>query len=241
MAIAWSAAAGSALLLLSGPGCSVSDGDGRVSGSLNVPDCWTGSFDLSPDFFAANYDHNTLQVRLQRGSDFENFSDGLTLLVNDVNGLPLRATSSVSLPAGVTPPGVPIMLDLNPSKVSATTYLQRTCRTQTVTLYAVKAVAVPTDGTCLADLIPGADPTSGCQSAAASTMGSGQSLVYFDSVYHGDPDGPASERLVKGCFDLYLADPRETPLGGGLPTCRGHLRGAFSFYFERGRPAQPFP
>ena len=39
-----------------------------------------------------------------------------------------------------------------------------------------------------------------------------------------------------------FADPRETPPPGNQPpTCRGPLRGNFSFFFERGRPSQPFP
>ena len=35
------------------PACSLGGGTGTCSGTLDVPDCWSGPFDLHPDFFAA--------------------------------------------------------------------------------------------------------------------------------------------------------------------------------------------
>ena len=92
----------------------------------------------------------------------------------------------------------------------------------------------------------GADPTLGCDPAkeAPNGVGSGKSLIAFTYVFDGKVDEPqAAERLTSGCFDVYLADPREVAPGGlgPPPRCRGHIRGTFSFYFERGRPSQPFP
>ena len=65
-----------------------------------------------------------------------------------------------------------------------------------------------------------------------------------DPVFDGDPtEVSAAQRLNQGTFDVYLADPREICPGGlgPPPLCRGSLHGEFNFYFERGRPAQPFP
>jgi hypothetical protein len=72
----------------------------------------------------------------------------------------------------------------------------------------------------------------------------GTSSIVFNHLFDGNPnESDASKRLTDATFDFYLADPREI-CSGGLgppPPCRGHLSGNFHFYFERGRPAQPFP
>lgn len=238
------------------PACSQAEGDGKVAGTLNIPNCWTGKFDLSPDFFAANPYKQGLQVRIQNGSDIESFSDGIALLIQDVwqirpdpsTGSPGRYGQplDVSLPPEVTPPGVPVKPDPNPAIVNMTLYLGRSCRTQNVTLHAVREVTLTPDGTCDAPALVGADPAAGCDPSAESPagVGSGKSFVAFTSVFDGKLDEPiASERRTKGCFDVYLADPREVAPGGlgPPPKCRGHIKGTFDFFFERGRPSQPFP
>jgi hypothetical protein len=83
-----------------------------------------------------------------------------------------------------------------------------------------------------------------------------QSTIVFQSLFDGDPgESSAAKRYtnVPDCssvpagtpcgFDLYFADPREVCPGGGgpPPPCRAHLTGWFNFYFQRGKPAQPFP
>src|SRR5450631_3589896 len=75
-----------ALAAVVAPACSLGAGTGTVKGSLNVPDCWSGPFDLHPDFFAAAPTSATdsLQIRIQHGGDYETFSDGLMILVDDV-------------------------------------------------------------------------------------------------------------------------------------------------------------
>ena len=72
----------------------------------------------------------------------------------------------------------------------------------------------------------------------------GHSTITFTSLYDGNPNAvSAAERLNQGTFTVYLADPREMCPGGvgPPPPCRGYLHGSFKFYFQRGRPAQPFP
>jgi hypothetical protein len=237
------------------PACSQGEGEGQIRGTLNVASCWNGSFELDATFYAAIPYRQGMAMRFQSGSDFENFSDGLSILIADINAVrpsegnpgKYRQPLRVALPPGVAPPGTPVTPDPNPPLVSAALYLQRTCRTETVTLQAVDQVTAPTDGaTCGAPSIQGADPTQGCapDKSAAAGFGTGRSVIAFTSVANGKLDEPtAAERLNAGCFDIYLADPREGNPGGQgpPPPCRGHIRGSFSFFFERGRPAQPFP
>ena len=74
-----------ALAAVLAPACSLGNGTGSCSGTLDVPDCWAGPFDLHPDFFAAvpTADTDSMQLRIQHGGDYETFSDGLIILVDD--------------------------------------------------------------------------------------------------------------------------------------------------------------
>lgn len=251
-----SAAALATLLVGLSPACSQGEGEGRITGTLNVPSCWSGAFELSPDFFGAVPYREGLQLRIQSGSDYESFSDGLSILLYDISkirpdpsrGFPGRYKEplTVDLPPEVTPPGVPVEANPDPSIVGMTLYLQKTCRTQNVTLHAIKEVSIANDGSCVANAVMGADPTQGCapDKESPAGVGTGRSVIAFTSVANGKLDEEtAAERLTAGCFDIYLADPREEAPGGlgPPPRCRGHIKGSFSFFFERGRPAQPFP
>ncbi len=264
------------------PACSLSDGQGNVTGTLNVPACWSGKFELRPDFFAGVPYRKTLQLRIQSGGDFESFSDGISILIDDVAQIRGADDSSrpslygvplvVSLAPGVVPPGVPIPAVASPASVHFALYLQRTCHTQDVALYALDRVTVNADGTC--DAVDGStDPLacsaiqpapvtdggaeggsdSGAPDATVPVPDAGApvsapnvrgSTITFTSLFDGNPDEDiAAKRLNEGSFDVYLADPRDVCPGGlgPPPRCRGHLTGSFKFYFQRGRPAQPFP
>src|SRR5690606_8172230 len=65
------------------PACSQGEGEGRISGTLDVPSCWAGPFALAPDFFAAVPYREGIQLRIQNGSDFQTFSDRLPKLLHD--------------------------------------------------------------------------------------------------------------------------------------------------------------
>jgi hypothetical protein len=180
----------------------------------------------------------------------------------------------VSLPPSVTAPGVPVQAQANPSIVHATLYLQHSCRTQNLALYALSAVTLNPDGTCVPpvgstdscgapatapfDVDAGADatvasPVAGTDAGAGAGDGGpappappaiGTSTIAFHDLFDGNEnESDAHQRLSYADFDLYFADPREACPGGlgAPPPCRGHLRGNFNFYFERGQPAQPFP
>jgi hypothetical protein len=190
-------------------------------------------------------------IRVQNGSDYENFSDGVQILVDDVAGI--RANSlgkalAVDLPPAVTAPGVPIQVVPDPGIVHFALYLQRTCRLETPALYATREVALNPDGSCGGPTTPAPTCSGGSDAGAPDggtlTLPSARSTMTFNSLFDGNPDeGGAAQRLTDATFDVYLADPREVCPGGlgPPPRCRGHLTGSFNFYFERGRPAQPFP
>lgn len=198
-------------------GCGTGEGVGQVySDQLHVDNCWDGPFNLEPNFFGGVSHLSSFQIRVQHGSDLEEVSDGVSILVEDVHkirgdgdnqsqlGLPLR----VGLPPDVTPPGTPPSIDRSPPTVHMTLYLHRTCHAQVAALYAV-------DG-----------------------------YIVFDHLFNGDPnETSADERLTEAHFDVVVTDPRKQPPGGG-PIPRedlSHIQGWFRFYFERGQPAQPFP
>jgi hypothetical protein len=280
-----------ALVAVLAPACSLGSGTGSCSGTLDVPDCWSGDFDLHPDFFAAvpgatpEYPQTSidaLQIRIQHGGDYETFSDGIIILVDDygeVRGDPdanhnprpslLGQALVVALPPSVLPSGVPVTPVSSPRIVSAALYLDNTCRTQDDALYAMDAVSgVDADGECRAP--DGGDPPLACPAPATAVTGSdggvetidgsvvyadagvaaaipgsiGTSTITFTHLFDGNPDeSDSSERLSEATFNLYFADPRNICPGGQgpPPRCEGHLQGSFKFYFQRGRPAQPFP
>jgi hypothetical protein len=180
-------AAGAVLGIALAPGCSQGDGTGSASGTLDVPDCWSGAFDLKPDFFAAvpsTSSFDALQIRVQNGGDYESFSDGIAILVDDagevrgdptLDGTPRPSLIGqpliVALPPGIAPPGVPIVPEMNPSIVHASLYLQRTCRTQNLALYALAAVTLNPDGTCQRP--PGGEPPYPCGGPAVAVADAG--------------------------------------------------------------------
>ncbi len=286
--------------------CSHGEGMGCARGTLNIPNCWAGDFDLGPDFFAAIPEPaaGSLLIRIQNGGDYESFSDGIAFAVDDIGtirGDPLSNGSSqpgllcpcspsaavcpgpdgggdgcpacvpgapaahrliVGLAPSVTPPGVPVQATSTPSIVHATLYLQHSCRTQNLALYAMAAVTLNPDGSCLPPLgSPGTSPCGspaiegadggiapGASDGGATTPSAnpvvGTSTISFHDLFDGiESESSAQQRLSYADFDLYFADPRETCPGGlgPPPPCRGHLTGNFNFYFERGQPAQPFP
>ena len=277
------------LAALLAPACSLGQGQGAVASpkgdGLDIPDCWSGPFDLHPDFFAAvpgvgpndvQPTSDALQIRIQNGGDLETFSDGLLIVIDDVaevrgdpapDGTPqaslLNVPLLVSLPPNVIPPELPIVPVTNPRIVHAALYLDRTCRTQNDALYAMDAVTVNADGTC--NRPDGGDPPLPCGAPATANnvsvamsdggieAGAGgasagnvrQSTIVFKSLFDNNAnEANAAKRYTNvPNFDFYFADPRERCPGGGgpPPRCRGHLSGWFTFYFQRGRPAQPFP
>ena len=99
-------------------GCSVGGGEGSVTGTVNAPDCdlEMEDYSLEPTFFGSDTVDGQLEIRLQRGSDFEVFSDGLSILVRDAK---LVRGELI---------GVPIELEANEEDlVQIVFYLNDTC------------------------------------------------------------------------------------------------------------------
>lgn len=226
--------------------CTSPEGEGTARGTIDAPPCWQGGFDLEPDFFATLPFRSSVMFRIQRSSDNSSFSDGLALVVEDIEKVKtsLGTPTIVTLPPEVTPAGVPITPQADPGNVHLSLYLLRTCKTQVVTLHAVREVSFDGAGTaCDVPADDTLDPACQAPPFAASGRGDGKSRIVFQSIFAGDTATLDTEpRRTRGCFDVYLAEPREvnaTTLAP--PRCRGHLRGSFDFLYRRSKPAQMFP
>jgi hypothetical protein len=180
------------------PACSLGAGTGSAIGVLDVPDCWVGTFNLQPDFFAGDpYMTSSYLIRVQRGSDYEEFSDGISFLVDDVNPIrdptngELRQKLEVSLSPAVTPPGVPVVATANPAVVHSTLYMNQTCRIQNVALYALDAVTLGANGECSGDASDGGEATT------SPTCNGGNGLL-DGGMSNATPDGGTSDATVDG-------------------------------------------
>jgi hypothetical protein len=191
-------------------GCTVGDGKGFVeTDRLYLKECWNGPFDLQPDFFAVNpYREESLLIRIQRGDNNQEASDGMTVVVSDLDAVraQLNTPIPVGLPPGVAPPGQPLTGATAPL-VSISLYLHQTCHEQNSATYSV----------------------------------SGD--ITFTSLFSGDPNEEDTDaRLTEAWFDnLRFADPRELIDAEDPAAVTSEVvKGDFSFFFQRGQPAQPF-
>jgi hypothetical protein len=223
------------LLLLALSACEfVGQGDGAVtSAKLVAQDCWDGGFDLGPDFFAAVPFRDTLAIRVQRGSDLQEVSDGTSVLVNELSAIrPTKCTLGSDCASGLCTENVcegtdqrgqPLRVGLppkllneiapgvphgEPPPVSLALYLQFSCHNQNTILYAVEG-----------------------------------EITFFD-LFSGDlNESEGAEKLTDATFSVMLADPREAdPTTLEIPAeKKSQLDGWFKFHFQRGQPGQPFP
>jgi len=122
-------------------GCTVGEGEGWVkSDRLFIEDCWTGSFDLGPDFFAGNsFRDESITLRIQRGDNIEELSDGLVIQITELKTArpPVGVPVEVGMPVGVHAPGEEIVYDPDPATVSLALYLHDSCHAQNGTVYSV--------------------------------------------------------------------------------------------------------
>ncbi len=196
--------------------CSQGAGEGSVQNvagkNLIVHDCWNGPFNLEPSFFAANpFSTDVMAIRVQRGDDNEEVSDGLSVMVNDVQTIrnsDLNQPLTVGLPPGVTPPGIPLKLNTNPPLVSLTLYLHDSCHIQNGVIYSIGGTIT------FINLFSG----------NLNETNSDARLTYaqFDDIQFADP----RDMLTDYTFSEDVTS---------------HIMGWFKFYFQRGQPAQPFP
>ena len=227
---------------------------------LNVPNCWTGPFELDADFLAGVPYREGLQLRIQSGSDFQSFTDGLSILlirhqqgaarsrqrVRGSYGQPL----AVDLPPEVTPPGVPVKAEGRiPATVANT---PSTCRRAAAPRTSRSTPSRRSRSRATARATLAADEGRRSDARLRSRQGGARRRrqrqephrVHVRRSTASSTSRQAAERLNAGCFDVYLADPREVAPGGlgpPPPLPRSHPRLILASIFERGRPSQPFP
>jgi hypothetical protein len=117
-------------------GCSTGAGDGKVWGSLYLPSCGVveDDWNMGIDFFAADYFDNTLKIRIQDGGQDQGFSDGVMIMVRDVELFAGAAGQAFDI---VVEPDIDDFLEQGPeigypettwdSPARVTLYLNETC------------------------------------------------------------------------------------------------------------------
>jgi hypothetical protein len=177
-------------------GCTVGGGEGSVkSEQLYIEDCWSGPFDLNPTFFGANpFRQETLLIRVQRGDNIEEVSDGLTVLVNNIAEIResrLDQPIEVGLPNGVSPPGVPLTGRPQPL-VSLSLYLHDTCHRANGSIFS-------TEGTITFKSLFSGDPNE--SQASARLTDAEFTATFQDPRATGDAAHPSQ---VSGYFRFYF-------------------------------------
>ena len=185
--------------------CSVGQGSGSVTGEVSFPECRlaTTTYDLRPDFFAADFVEDPatvnghlrqiLDIRVQRGSYGEWSSDGISLLVRNVDDI-----------AGMLGTPIPVGSD---QPVSMTLFLGASCDSGVprARFFTVPAILDASSGT-----------------------------ITFTAIYAPDLDPNALH--IEASFDHVRFEDAAHP-----DERYADLSGHFSFFFQRGRPAQHFP
>jgi hypothetical protein len=211
--MSWTARIALCVVALAPLACTVGEGEGEVkSDHLYVSGCWNGPFDLKPDFFGANPDQGeSLMIRVQRGDNIEDVSDGLDVLVNDLQEVrkQLNTPIAVGMPPGVSPPGVPITFNPTPPKVSLALYLHHTCHQQVGTIYSVSGTIT------FKSLFSGDLNESSSEDRLTDAT--------FTDVSFADP--------------RELVNAADTTSAAALTSL---VSGNFRFFFQRGQPSQPF-
>jgi hypothetical protein len=257
-------------------GCSLGDGTGQVkSDRLFAHECWgqidgggnpaEEIYDMQPDFFAANAYRSTLQIRVQRGNDLVEVSDGLSVLIDDVPKIRAAlavARSLKSSDAGVEDAGVedagapdgggqPACASADPASGSLGPHADGTATFQV----ALPAGVTPPGSPAIPppDLLE--DPPivhmalflhRSCHNQN-TVLYAVSGTITFSSLFSGDPnESSAAEKLIDVTkVDIQVGDLRDVPLGAyprEIPCdLQSRIQGKFKFYFDRGQPAQPFP
>jgi hypothetical protein len=249
------------VLLACATGCSLGQGSGEVkSDALFAHDCWGSirsgpkgdGYNLEPDFFAAIPYRSTLLIRVQRGNDVQEVSDGLAVLIDDVNKI--RETLAKPPLGG----GAPVVA--GSSCVSATAAdggaNDNDCPDGTVGFQvAVPAGVTPPGSPAVPpqDLID--DPPlvhmalylqRSCHNTN-TVLYAVSGKICFSALFSGKPNETQADQKLTDApfFKVQVGDLRDVPLGTyprDLPCeFQSTLEGSFRFYFERGQPGQPFP
>lgn len=260
-------------------GCSLGQGTGEVtSNDLFAHECWgqvgnlgasgNGVYELQPDFFAAIPYRSTLQVRVQHGDDLQEVSDGLLVLVDDVNKIrdslivaralqvgDLGVSDAGAGDAGAgdagADGGAPVCATLS----STSGLLGPHADGSTTFQVALPAGVIPPGSPSVPpqDLLDN-PPNVHMALYLHRSCHNQNTVLYavsgtatFTSLFSGNPnESSAAEKLIQvTSFDIQVGDLRDVPLGAyprEIPCeLQSRIHGSFRFYFDRGQPAQPFP
>ncbi len=248
-------------------GCSLGQGEGDVQSELLFArDCWCSTYNLRPDFFSAVPYRNTLQIRVQHGTDLQEVSDGLAVLVDDVAQVrgPLRNKRlKVGLPIGVELPGEgsvdpdtvgtgapePLPIGCGPDEpppLEACPLEELdalNASTEEGEAGGESSEGEPVGGTPLVHMALYLQQSCHNQNIVLYAV---KGTIMFRTLFSADPnEAVATEKYTDAIFDVQMGDLQEVPAGAPadeVPEDRQtRLRGCFRFYFERGQPGQPFP
>jgi hypothetical protein len=259
-------------------GCSLGQGSGSVtSDDLFAHECWGALlpdggidgdvYDLRPDFFAAIPYRDTQMIRVQRGNDIQEVSDGILVVIDDVPKIreAIRGTPVIgggATDAGATDAGDPDAGDPDAGASSAAP--------RCAPLDADAGVPGPLPPNTYQVAIPSGVTPPGSPAVPPPDLLADPPIVHlalflhrschnqntvlyavsgtmtFKALFSGDPnESQASEKLTEATFDVQVGDLRDVPLGHyarEIPCeLQSNLKGSFRFYFERGQPGQPFP
>jgi len=189
--------------------CSPNEGQGFLrSDRLFANECFVGPFEMQPNFFASNPFRNTQTIRIQRGNDLIENSDGVSILVDDTNAIRIQKAVAlkVGLPPEITPPGTLMTPLSDPPKVHLTLYLHETCHARNIALYAIAGTVTfdeifsgnPTERTAVEKLTSGrfdvtiadprdAPPGGGDVPTERTSRLTGEFRFYFQRGQPGQP------------------------------------------------------
>jgi hypothetical protein len=238
-------AAGLLLAAAGTMGCQIpGDGEGEVTSSkLFAQDCWSDAYQLRPDFFATVPFRDTQQIRLQRGSDLHEVSDGVAVLVNQVSTIrPTKCVVDSDCASGLC------LADAAQCPAD----FEKCCSGDDLRGQTLNVGLPPKLVHEIAPEFAAGDPPPVSIALYLQFSCHNQNVVLyaidgtitFTELFNGDPNETAGdEKLTDATFDVRVADPRHADPGTlEIPDEKtSQLTGWFRFFFKRGQPGQPFP
>ena len=202
--------------------CAVGQGSGDVYGSIVLPACNKdlGSYDMQANFFAGEVSGDQLVIRIQQGGGTQEYADSLTILVHDVQGTlqKIEASTDHQVIYDVQLPKLPGSEPWLPSPdVEMTLSLRGTC----------------------------GQPVYSAGDQALLVLHAISGKITFTNMFNGDINTrDTNAKRISGSFSgVRIVDPREgdASVPDSQRTQHGTISGSFSFFYQRGGPAQSFP
>jgi hypothetical protein len=219
-------AAAAGLLALTGAlgsACAVGQGTGSVTGSIVLPVCEKdlSHYDMGADFFAGVASGNQLSIRIQQGGGFQEYADSLTILVNDVQG----TLNDIAASGGAHA----VEYDVELERLPGSAPWVKPPKAQ---------MSLSLRGTC-------GEPRYSAGDQIQVVLHAISGKITFTNIFNGDINTrDTNAKRIEGHFEnVHVVDPREgdPSVPDSARTQYGTISGSFSFFYQRGGPAQPFP